>query len=95
MKLTDAQACALYTLAEHGPQDMTEVHGPRGMDGRRKISVQGIMSAPTLARLEQSGLVSVDRGNGSRPVNAVGKAGHARFQLRVSITAAGRAAVNR
>lgn len=94
MKLTDAQFCALATLANHGPASLTEVHGPRGMDGKRKISVQGIMAAPTLAKLEQAHLIAVDRGGGTRPVNAVGKGGHLRFPLTVTITDAGRAALD-
>lgn len=93
MKLTDAQFGALSSLSDHGPQELIEVHGSRGMDGKRKITVQGIMTAPTLARLEQAHLVSVDRSGGTRPVNAVGKAGHLRFSLTVSITDAGRAAL--
>lgn len=95
MKLTDAQFSALHALAEFGPKEMVEVHGPRGMDGKRKITVQGIMSAPTLARLEQAHLVTVDRGGSVRPANAVGKPGHIRFPLTVAITEAGRAALGR
>lgn len=94
MKLSDAQFGALSTLAQFGPKELVEIHGPRGMDGRRKITVQGLMSAPTLAKLEQAHLIAVDRsGKGSRPVNAVGKSGNLRFSLIVSITEAGRAAL--
>lgn len=94
MKLTPAQFGALSTLAQFGPKDLTEVHGPSGMDGKRKITVQGIMSAPTLAKLEQAGFVKVNRGISSRPVNAVGKPGHLRFPLRVEITETGRQALD-
>lgn len=93
MKLTDAQFSALHTLAEFGPKELVEVHGPRGMDGKRKITVQGIMSAPTLAKLEQAHMISVRRDGAVRPVDAVGRPGHTRFPLTVEITDAGRAAI--
>lgn len=93
MKLTDAQFGALSTLERFGPKVLVEVHGPRGMDGKRRITVQGIMSAPTLASLEQAHLIAVDRGTSARPVNAVGRPGYLRFPLTVSITDAGRAAL--
>lgn len=93
MKLTDAQFGALSTLAQFGPKELVEVHGPRGMNGIPKITIQGIMSAPMLAKLTAHGLVSVSRKPVPAPKNAVGKRGNARFSLTVSITDAGRAAL--
>jgi DNA-binding MarR family transcriptional regulator len=94
MKLTDAQFSALHTLAEFGPKAATEVRMPPAMDGSRRIKLEcHFLTAPTLARLEQGGLVSVQRSEPSAPVNAVGKRGHARRSLTISITDAGRAAV--
>jgi hypothetical protein len=95
MKLTDAQFGTLNTLAEFGPQQAVEVHGPRGMDGKRKVRLEwrGV-SAQALAKLSSDGLVHVARKPLPRPVNAVGKAGHPRTALTISITDAGRESLN-
>jgi hypothetical protein len=94
MKLTDAQAGALHTLAQFGPKQGVEVRMPPAMDGSRRIKLEcHIMNAPTLAKLEASGLVSVVREQLPTPKNAVGKSGHARRSVTISITEAGRAAL--
>lgn len=92
MKLTDAQFGFLGTLIDHGPQTVTEVHGPRGMDGKRKITLQGSVAGPTLTKLEDAAMIHVVRGEAQRPVNAVGKPGNRRVTLTIEITAAGREA---
>lgn len=94
MKLTDAQFGALCTLNDHGPRTGTEVRMPPAMDGTRRIKLEcHFMTAPTLAKLEEAGLVSVVRGDASRPVDAVGRRGHARREITIQITEAGRAAL--
>lgn len=94
MKLTDSQHGTLHSLAQFGPQDAVEVHGPRGMDGKRKIKLEW-RGAPSsqLAALEGRGLISVTRTEAPRPVNAVGKAGHRRVALKIEISQAGRDAL--
>ncbi len=94
MKLTDAQYSALHTLAEFGPKTGTEVRMAPAMDGSRRIKLEcHFLTAPTLARLEADGLVSVERGPLRRPTDAVGKSGHARRPITIAITDAGRAAL--
>jgi DNA-binding MarR family transcriptional regulator len=96
VKLTDAQFSALHTLAEFGPKTGTEVRMAPAMDGTRRIKLEcHFLTAPTLARLEADGLVSVARGEAAAPINAVGKLGHARRQITISITDAGRSALGR
>lgn len=96
MKLTDAQFSALHTLAEFGPKGGTEIRMPPAMDGTRRIKLEcNILTAPTLARLEGEGLVSVARGEASAPKNAVGKSGHLRRPVTITITEAGRAALGK
>ena len=94
MRLSDSQRGTLYSLAEFGPQEAVEVHGPRGMDGKRKVKLEW-RGAPlaTLTKLEGAGLVSVVRHEPKRFFDAVGKAGHPRIRLTISITEAGRAAL--
>lgn len=92
MKLSDAQFGFLQTLIDYGPQTITEVHGPRGMDGKRKITLQGSIAGPTLTKLEDAAMIHVARGEAQRPINAVGKAGNRRVTLTVTVTEAGRAA---
>lgn len=94
MKLTDAQFSALHTLAEFGPKTGTEVRLAPAMDGSRRIKLEcHFLTAPTLAKLETDGLVSVVRTSLPTPTNAVGKSGHARRSLTINITDAGRAAL--
>lgn len=94
MKLSPAQFGTLHTLAAFGPQQAVEVHGPRGMDGKRKIKLKWHAApGPTLAKLEDASLVTVTRVDAGRPMNAVGKAGHRRINLTIAITDAGRAAL--
>ncbi len=96
MQLTDAQFSALHTLAEFGPKTGTEVRMAPAMDGSRRIKLEcHFLTAPTLAKLEAEGLVAVERGPASAPKNAVGKSGHARRPLTITITDAGRAALGR
>lgn len=94
MRLSDSQHGVLHTLREFGPQKAVEVHGPRGMDGKRKIKLEWA-GAPlaTLTKLESAGLVTVQRAEPVRPVNAVGGKGHPRVALTITITDAGRAAL--
>lgn len=94
VKLTDSQHGTLHTLAEFGPQKAVEVHGPRGMDGKRKVKLEWhAASIVQLRSLEDRGLVAVDRSEAPRPVNAVGKLGHKRVALIIAITQAGRDAL--
>lgn len=94
MKLTDAQFSALHTLAEFGPKTAVEVKMPPKMDGTQRIKLESnILTSPTLAALEASGLVKVERKPLPTPVNAVGKRGHQRRHLDIAITEAGRAAL--
>jgi hypothetical protein len=96
MKLSDSQFGTLHALAEFGSQDAIEVHGPKGMDGKRKIKLEWRGTPSTqLANLESRGLVSVIRTDAPRPVNAVGKAGHRRVALKISITPDGLLAIGR
>ena len=93
-KLTDAQFGALCTLREHGPKGAVEVLLPPAMDGSRKFKLEcHFMAWPTLDRLEQLGLINVQRGVGYRPKNAVGKSGKERRELRITITDKGLAAL--
>lgn len=94
MKLTDAQFGWLSTLSEFGPSDAIEVVGPPAMDGSRKVKLESHLgSTVTLSALERSGLVAVRRQSFGRPQNAVGKRGHERIQIRITITDEGRAAL--
>ena len=95
MKLSDTQFGVLYTLREHGPQDVVEVFRAPAMDGSRKSRIEGfLLTAPTLDRLERNGMVSVDRGETYHLKNAVGKPGLMRRNLHITITDAGRAALS-
>lgn len=94
MRLSDSQHGVLNTLREFGPQMAIEVHGPRDMSGKRKVKLEWHCApGPTLAKLESAGLVTVQRAEPVRPVNAVGKPGHPRVALTITITDAGRAAL--
>jgi DNA-binding MarR family transcriptional regulator len=94
VKLSDSQFGTLHALAEHGPQEAVEVHGARGMDGKRKIKLEWRGASVThLATLEDRGLVAVSRTDAPRPINAVGKVGHRRVALRITITPAGQRAL--
>ena len=95
MKITDAQFSALHTLAEFGPKAGMEVLLPHAMDGSRRTKLEcNVLTAPTLARLEADGLVLVSRKPIATPMNAVGKRGHERRHITISITDAGRAALS-
>jgi hypothetical protein len=90
MKLSDAQWGALFQLAEHGPIVAKEIILPVAMDGSRRTKLQcHCLTKATMDRLEAEGLVVVKRAALSRPVNAVGKAGHRRNEVVVHITAKG------
>ena len=92
MKLTDAQFSALHTLAEFGDKTAEEVRMPQPMAGTRRIKLEcNILTAPTLAKLEAFGFVSVYRCEAYAPVDAVGKRGHLRRKVVISITDSGRA----
>lgn len=94
-KLSDAQWSVLAHIEAHGPFKALEVMGPRKMDGSRKIKIESnVLNVATLDNLSRRGLVHVERGETRRPVNAVGKSGHARTDLTISLTEAGRAAIN-
>jgi len=93
-KLTDAQFGALCTLRDHGPKDAVEVLNPPAMDGPRKIKLEcHFMAWPTLDRLEQLGLINVQRGPARMPKDAVGRSGKARRPVVITISDKGRAAV--
>ena len=95
MKLTPAQFATLHTLNEFGSKTATEIVLPPAMDGSRKVKLQwNVANQRTLAVLEAAGLVVVSREPARRPVNAVGRNGHARRALTISITDAGRAALD-
>ena len=94
MKLTASQFGVLSLLAEFGPRDAVEVLLPPAMDGKRKVKLEWhAAAAPTLAALEAANLVDVSRSQAERPKNAVGKRGHPRRHLFISITEAGRQAL--
>ncbi len=91
MKLTDAQIGVLHTLHEFGPKSAVEKFLPPAMDGSRKIKLEcHIMAYPTLKRLEDAALVSVNRDAVHRPTDAVGRAGNARRSIIIEITDKGR-----
>lgn len=94
MKLSAAQFGALHTLAEFGPKTATEVVLPPAMDGKRRVKLEwNVATAPTLAKLEDAGFVSVERQDAGHPTNAVGIRGRKRIALTIAITDAGRAAL--
>lgn len=94
MKMSDAQFGALNTLREFGPKEAIEVVMPPSMDGREKVRLEwNVASSATLAKLEAAGLVVVNRQSIGRPSNAVGKRGHERRKLTISISDAGRMAL--
>lgn len=94
MRITDSQFGALCTLRDFGPRDGEEILLPRGMDGKRKTRLScHLMVSTTLQRMEDQGLVSVERGEYRAPKNAVGKSGHPRRPITISITDKGRAAL--
>lgn len=94
MKLTPAQHGTLHTLKEFGPQSAVEVLMPPAMDGSKRVKLEWhCATGPTLAALESAGLVRVSRKPIEAPKNAVGKRGHKRRALTISITDAGRAAL--
>lgn len=96
MTLTDAQFSALHTLAEFGPKAGTEILMPAAMDGSRRVKLEcHILTAPTLAKLEAAGLVTVERGTIAAPKDAVGRSGRQRRAITIAITGAGRAALGR
>lgn len=95
MRISDAQWGVLWQLAEHGPLSAVEVMMPPKMDGSRRIKIEcHALNAATLDNLCRNGLVHVERGSTARPRNAVGKAGHARTKLTITLTDEGRAALN-
>jgi hypothetical protein len=94
-KLSDAQYGVLSQLEQHGAISAIEVAGPPKMDGTRKAKLEcHACSIATLNKLSDAGLVHVERGEPRRPVNAVGKKGHARTELLISITEKGRQAIS-
>lgn len=93
MKLTPAQFATLHTLRDHGPKQAVEVIQSLDMAGNRRILQWHVASKPTLAALEAAGLVAVERSAPVRPRNAVGKHGRPRVVLTITITDAGRAAI--
>lgn len=94
MKLTPAQFATLHTLAKFGPKKAREVLMPPAMDGSKRVKLEwNVASAPTLAALEAAQLVAVERVREATPTDAVGKRGHQRRSLTISITEAGRAAL--
>lgn len=95
VRLSDAQFGVLSQLIEFGPITAEEILLPPSMDGTRKVKIHShILTQPTLAKLEASGLVEVSRSEQKRPQNAVGKAGYKRNSLVVKITGDGRLAFN-
>lgn len=94
MKLSPAQHGTLHALAAFGPQTATEVQLPPAMDGKRRVKLEWSGGNPaTLAVLEGGGLVHVVRTPIETPRNAVGKPGHKRRGLTITITDAGRKAL--
>ena len=94
MKLSDAQYGALRQMVEFGPVTAEEIVGPKAIDGSRRVKLQcNYFTAATLSRLEEAGLVTVQRVVAPTPVNAAGKAGNGRNVLTIDITDAGIAAV--
>lgn len=89
MKLSDAQFGALCTLRDFGPQAATVVNEPN----RARLE-WNVASMPTITKLEAAGFISITRKPVPRPVNAVGKRGHPRLALVISITPAGRKALD-
>ena len=90
MKLSDAQFGVLHQLKEFGPINTLEIAGPPGMDGKRKVKLEtGKLTAATLAKLLDMGLVAISRGEVFRPTDATGKRGHQRRPVCISITAEG------
>lgn len=90
MKLSDAQFAVLHQLREFGPINTHEIYGPVGMDGKRKAKLEtGMLTAATLGKLCEMGLVAVSRGEAFRPANAVGARGNKRVPICISITADG------
>jgi len=91
VKISDAQWGVLWQLAEHGPLSAVEVMIPPKMDGSRRVKIEcHALNAATLDTLRRNGLVHVARGATARPQNAVGKAGHARTRLTITLTDQGR-----
>ena len=95
-KISDAQWGVLWQIAEHGPLAAIEVMGPPRMDGSRRIKIEcHALNAATLDSLCRNGFVTVERGDTARPKDAVGKAGHARTQITILLTDAGRNLIDR
>lgn len=94
VKLSPAQFGLLRTLREFGPQSAIEVAMPPAMDGSACTKIEGNIAAATLNRLLDAGMVSVERKLLPRLVNAVGKPGRRRVSLTISITDAGREALD-
>jgi DNA-binding MarR family transcriptional regulator len=95
MKISDAQFSVLHTLRESGPKTATEVILPPSMDGTRKTKLEwNVATGLTLAKLEAAGLVVVAREPLPRVKNAVGRYGHPRRSLTISITDKGRLALD-
>lgn len=94
MILSDAQYCALTSVRDHGPINAQEVLQPPAMDGSRKVKLEcHLMAAPTLAKLEAAGFVSVSRGEIYRKSDATGRKGNKRRSVCISITDDGIAAL--
>ena len=95
MKLTDTQFGVLQCLNEFGMKTATEVLGPVGMDGKRKVArlEWNVANKVTLAKLESAGFVAVKRATSERFADATGKLGHPRRTIYVEITEAGKAAL--
>ena len=94
MKLSDAQFGILDRLAVHGPATAIEIAGPRGIDGKRKVSLQWDgTSKASLDKIQAAGWVTIARKPLPAPVNAVGAKGNPRVQITITITEAGRAAL--
>jgi hypothetical protein len=94
MSLTPAQFGTLHTLASHGPIVATEVKLQKAMDGSARTRWEcHALPVATFRSLLALGLVAQSRKPLPKPVNAVGKKGHARTEVTVTITDDGRVAL--
>lgn len=95
VKLSAAQFGVLDGLARFGPANAVEVTLPPSIDGKRKTRLEWNMATgPTLEKLVAAGLVHVARNPMPIVRNAVGKKGHHRTALTITITDDGRRALN-
>lgn len=90
MKISAAQFGVLHQLHEFGPINTYEIAGPVGMDGKRKVKLEtSKLTAATLAKMVELGLVAVSRGEVFRPTDATGRSGNPRRPVCISITSEG------